>query len=213
MKSRIIYITIFSLSSIFSLQAQFRVGVQTGVNLGSFTLPDNFSSNATRKINTGFTIGGIGEFALSNTLFLLTEPNYVQKGFKTEITDATGTAKSTESINYLDIPVFVKVKFLVSDFQPFIQAGPNFGFLLNASEDAILPNGQSLPSLNTKTNYKSYDVSIDFGAGLEYRMQPTISIYSSFRYSLGITNVYDFPSGSGETRDIRIYIGALINFN
>ncbi len=213
MKARILLLIIITFFFVLISEAQIRVGLQTGLNLGSLTLPDNLASNATRKNLTGFTIGGVGELALTNSIYLQIEPRYIQKGFKSEITDATGTAKGTETINYFELPILIKVEFGGSYLRSFVLAGPNIGFLLSASEEVIDFSGQSFPVLDTKSNYKSYDVALDFGAGVEYRITSTLSLFSSGRYSLGLVNVYDVPGYSGETRGIQIYIGALFSLD
>ncbi len=213
MKIRSYILLILTISFITFSNAQIRVGIQGGLNIASFTIPNNLISNAERNSLLAFSIGGIGELAVSNLFYLQIEPRYIQKGFITEISEFAGTSKSTESVNYFELPLYVKAKFCTKNFQPFILVGPNFGFLLSASEEATLFTGQTLPKLDTKVNYKSYDLAIDFGVGVEYVLTEVLSLHSSVRYSLGIANVYDIPTYDYKTRGIQIYIGILYGFN
>jgi len=193
-----------------ALNAQVRVGAFAGTNIASLTVPDDLLPSATRKMRLGLVVGGTAELQLSDLLSLRIDPRFIQKGFRTEITDATGTTKSAQTINYLEIPLSAIVTFAETDIRPFLLGGANLGFILSASEDATLSDGQTIPTLDTKSNYKSYDFAFDVGGGIEYVFSPNTSLVGLARYSFGLTNVYQVPGYNGKTRNLQFQVGALL---
>ena len=211
MKARIFVSTIITLLFFMISEAQIRIGIQTGLNLGSITHPNGFLSLPNLKLYnlTGFTLGCIGEFVFTNTIRLQIEPRYIQKGEKSELTDPTFMAKSTGTFNYIELPILVKAEFGESNFRPFVLAGPNIGFLISISSESFI-DGQSVGVNNSKAGYKANDFALDFGAGMEYRITSILSLSSSVRYSLGLLNIHIGPD-SVKTRGIQIYIGCLFS--
>jgi len=191
------------------LNAQIRVGAVGGMNMSSFTVPGNIISTAARKTRFGLTIGAAAELQLSQQWSVRIEPRYIQKGFRTEFTDALGTNKSTETLNYFELPLTAVIRFGEFDISPFFFAGPDFAFLLSASDDVTLSNGQSFPPLNTKSNYKSFEFALEGGFGVEYTLTSSMSVLGIARYSYGLSNVYQVPTYDGKTRDFQLQLGVL----
>jgi hypothetical protein len=211
MKVRFLVLSLITPLFFLISEAQIRIGILTGLNLGSITTPDEFLSLPNIKLYNlnGFTIGFIGEFTLTNTIRLQIEPRYIQKGQKSELIDPKFTSKIISTFDYLELPILVKAEFGESDFRPFVLAGPNIGFLLSISSEAFY-DGQSVLVNTSKKGYKANDFALDFGAGVEYKITSILSLSSSIRYSLGLLNIHIGPVPV-KTRGTQIFIGCLFS--
>lgn len=87
-----------------------------------------------------------------------------------------GNGEDMFDLNFLRIPVMAK--FYVSDGLN-LQLGPQFGFVAGGGE--------------AKDYLKSFDFGLGLGAGYEL----SSGLFFDARYNLGMSDLNDFPSGSG----------------
>lgn len=158
--------------------AQAAFGLKGGVNLTSLKLDDPDASYDSR---TGFHAGVFlrGKFdkvAIQPEVLLFT-----QRG---EGTFSLG--KVEESFTYLSIPVILK-------FYPIgglnIQAGPQFGFLLDGERK--YENAFGSIKEDIKDSYKSSDVSISLGGGYDFGFGLGLDV----RYNIGVKDINDATNG------------------
>lgn len=158
--------------------AQAAFGLKGGVNLTSLKLDDPDASYDSR---TGFHAGVFlrGKFdkvAIQPEVLLFT-----QRG---EGTFSLG--KVEESFTYLSIPVILK-------FYPIgglnIQAGPQFGFLLDGERKYESAFGTIKDDI--KDSYKSSDVSISVGGGYDFGFGLGLDV----RYNIGVKDINDEVNG------------------
>lgn len=158
--------------------AQAAFGLKGGVNLTSLKLDDPDASYDSR---TGFHAGVFlrGKFdkvAIQPEVLLFT-----QRG---EGTFSLG--KVEESFTYLSIPVILK-------FYPIgglnIQAGPQFGFLLDGERK--YENAFGTIKDDIKDSYKSSDVSISLGGGYDFGFGLGLDV----RYNIGVKDINDEVNG------------------
>ncbi|MCK5650933.1 MAG: outer membrane beta-barrel protein, partial [Gemmatimonadetes bacterium] len=84
---------------------QIRVGLVSGASLGDYHSDDN----AEHSLRTGFAIGGVVDFDLTEMLGLRLEPMYIQKGGTGE--DTSIQEKATLESSMIEIPVFVTLEW------------------------------------------------------------------------------------------------------
>jgi hypothetical protein len=160
------------------VSAQAAFGLKGGVNLTSLKLDDPDASYDSR---TGFHAGVFlrGKFdkvAIQPEVLLFT-----QRG---EGTFSLGRVE--ESFTYLSIPVILK-------FYPIgglnIQAGPQFGFLLDGERKYESAFGTIKDDI--KDSYKSSDVSISLGGGYDFGFGLGLDV----RYNIGVKDINDEVNG------------------
>ena len=187
-------------------QMTFAAGPRIGFNLGSCSLDPDVSANVTKGGRFGMIFGATAEVGFTKMFYAVLEPIYIQKGFKIE---GTGGSE-TYSFNYLNFPLYFKVKFLQGKLRPYAFLGPDFGIMLSATQTSVR-TGQASTDFDFST-YIGTDFSLDFGGGAEYAVAPKISVIGDVRYMLGLKSVYSNaaqPNQSIKTGGFVIMFGAL----
>jgi opacity protein-like surface antigen len=154
-----------------------QAGFQLGLNFSSLSTNGTVLPNGTDG-HTGLIVGGQVEMSLlANMLFLQPELRLVQQGYS-----LTGTSSSDITINYLDIPILAKFKFeSMPGMRPYLLFGPEIAMKLGSSYDSYW--GSSGPPVNL------WNFALDFGAGIEYDLNPSTNFFGERRYSLGLNNI------------------------
>ena len=152
-------------------------GVKGGVNFS------NWDANADTDGITSFYIGGLADFALSESFHVQPELLFSSEGAESGDVDL--------GASFLRIPVMAK--YYVADGLS-LQAGPNFGFLI--SEDDALEDA-----------LKSFDVALGLGAGYELES----GLFFDARYNLGLTDLSDVDGF--ETKTVTFQVGVGYRFN
>ncbi|HEX8350149.1 MAG TPA: porin family protein, partial [Hymenobacter sp.] len=142
-----------------------RFGAKVGVNYSTITADD--TEGIESKI--GLQAGGLVNFGLSDLISIQPEVLYSQKGYQSE-EDSDFKVK----LNYIDIPVMVKV----NAGGLFFEGGPQVGILASAKATDGSTDVDIKEGLNT----------VDFGyaVGLGYQLEsgPMLGL----RYNGGISN-------------------------
>ncbi|UYZ58797.1 porin family protein [Hymenobacter latericus] len=200
-----VFILTFCTLAALSAQAQgIRFGVKAGANYsnlaGDVVDEDRYESKFGVHGGLMLNVGLIDDGFLS----LQPELLFSQKGFKYADRDVTigndrfrFTGKLT--YNYLDVPVLLKI----NAGGLFFEAGPQFGYLLSASDDIeITRNGQTQTS---SQNYSNLDdvkrTEVGYAAGLGYQAKsgPMIGL----RYNGSLTDFADDGYQGDEFRNAR----------
>ena len=170
--------TLALLISVFTFaQGGFHLGVKGGVNL---TKVDGKSFS--EEFEHGYNLGGFAEINFNNKWGIQPEVMWNQSVTKTsaefdDIYDEGINELKDVKLNYLSIPLLLSYrpsKFLT------LQAGPQFGILLN-NDETLLENGQSA--------FKSGDFSMLGGVQLNFA-----GVKVGGRYSVGLSNINDIDN-------------------
>jgi hypothetical protein len=199
----ILVITCFFVSNGF---AQFQIGPLVGANLSGLSIePDSlFTGNVNTKV--GLIAGVSIVYNFSSMFSLQIEPAYMEKGavIYTPYTDVATIVEieQTIDVNYIDIPILLKVSFGEEFIKPYILAGGYIAFPLDDGKttlEYIIGNGQDITELlpeETLNLFKpelitnSVDLGLNFGAGFSLPLG-IIDIFLEAQYSLGLTNITD----------------------
>jgi len=205
----IFLLSILILDSIFgtpSAKAQFSsfthdqspstwLGFRAGTSIAS----ENFDAppgGATTGLKFGITGGLDFEHWFGETWGVSAGLLYKQSGVNEQYassSSARGTAGHDTSgndnftLNYLEIPVLLKMAFGFGSVRPFLFAGPSFGFLSSASEAT---DGNITPVSNLKSDLQNMEISIYFGGGVMGRMDRGPAILFDAGYETGLTKVF-----------------------
>lgn len=190
MRSRILT-TLAFLVPVLAAPAAAQVPVQYGVMAGASFANFRGADAGNSKTRTGFAAGAFLRF---HTGIFAIEPQalYVQKGAKADIgTSGSGTFK----LDYLEVPVLVKVMISTADaaLTPNIFAGPAIAFKANCQLKGDNGSGSSVQTScsNAGVPVKSTDFSLVLGAGLDVRR-----LSFQGRYDLGLTKIDDSAAGA-----------------
>jgi hypothetical protein len=162
-------------------ETQNSVGFKGGLNIASFTGPDNEGTES----RNSFIGGGFFTFMFSEMWGLQPEALYTSKG--ADIPMGAGI-KAALKLTYLEIPVLLK--FVIptsSNVSPSLFVGPSIGFNLNAKI-----TGQADPaSIDIEVaNAKSTEFALVFGGSLDIALEKTVLLLD-VRYSLGLSKPFE----------------------
>ena len=179
MKSKI-YLLIAIVLIVQSANAQFSIGAKVGANLNKID-----GKSFKEEFNTSYHAGGFAIIGLGEKFSLQPEVLWNQTISKTDTSikqipsDAFSAFKNGEvKLDYLSIPVLLNYKFIGSFLT--LQAGPQFGILLNKDEN-LLKNGEQA--------FKSGDFSMVGGAQIKFS-----KFVGSARYVIGLNNISDIDN-------------------
>jgi len=155
---KLLLITVMALGFVFNAAAQdVTFGIKGGLHFSNIKL-DSDSGGASPDGKTGFYIGGLADFGISEQFHIQPEAIFSFEG------------ADDYDMTYLNIPVLAKY-YVVEGFN--IQAGPQFGFLLDSEEDSDF--------------FKTFNFGLSFGAGYELPG----GMFFDARYNLGLSDILD----------------------
>ena len=151
-----------------SSQAQnFKLGLKGGLNFATLNGGD---ISDTIDSKTGYHIGAVAQLSLLGSFAIQPELIYSAQGIE------------NLDIDYLNLPVLFKLK-LAKIFS--VEAGPQFGFVVNDNSDLGDP--------------ESFDLSGAVGAGVEFS-----KFFAQIRYNFGFTDVIENVDAKNATFQISV---------
>lgn len=195
-------------------QAEFGVGPIGGVNFSTTSIspPASYPTGVTQGGRTGMMVGIQAELGFTNSLYLLIQPLYVQKGYTLNGVNEPAVF----AVNEFEVPLVLKVKFLDGVFRPYVYAGPNLSIVLSTIESYSYP-GLNIPDQDWARSTSTTDFAIDFGAGAEFYITPLMGITGDFQYSAGLKSLMGFqPNTEGmsvttKASGFQILVGAMFH--
>jgi len=192
-KKLLVFFTAALLVSSVSFAQGFHLGIKAGAN-GLKVDGKSFKE----EFQYGYNLGAFAEINFSPKVGIQPEVMWNQTNFRTadQFNDIypEGTSDVKGKLNYLSIPVILNyrpVKFLS------LQAGPQFGILLN-SDQSLFENGVQA--------FKSGDFSMLGGAQLNIG-----AIKVGARYVVGLTNINDIDNkDKWKNQGFQVYLGLRI---
>ena len=174
--------------------AQFTAGIKAGANI---TKIDGKSFK--EEFRYGYQLGGFAMIGLGQKFAIQPEVLYTQtqtrvdSNFRNVYQSAFQEVKNGNvKLNYLTIPVMLNYKFIGNLVS--LQAGPQFGILLNKDEN-LLENGTSA--------FKNGDFSM--AGGVQVKVSKAVV---SGRYVVGLNNISDVgDQNKWKNQAIQISVG------
>lgn len=168
----------------FTISAQnITFGAKAGLNFASMAGDDADGLDG----RTSFHLGVTAEIEMSDTFSIQPELLYSGQGY-------TADGDVTGKVDYINLPIMAK--FYVADGIS-LEAGPQIGFL--ASAKAVV-DGEST---DIKDSLKSTDFALNLGAG--YKLDSGLNF--GLRYSIGLTDVYDFDTDGFKHSVLQLSVG------
>lgn len=176
MKKTLLTFSLVFVSAIAFSQASVSLGIKAGANFA------NTNITASESI-TSLHAGAYGLFKFAN-LGVQPEVLFSKQG-------SSFTGGSELNLNYVNIPVMVKF-YLPAGLN--LQAGPQFGVLLNAEDEDGVDQSNGL---------KSSDLSAALGAGWD----APFGLQFTARYVLGLSDINDGIGNEVKNRTFQLSIG------
>jgi hypothetical protein len=165
-------------------RAQVTVGAFGGLNLSDLSgdAPDDFSYTG----RTGFGFGVIGEFHLTDDVWLSVQPMILPRGAGIELKsqdDEEPTKVADLSLTYFAVPVLAK--FVTAGGKVYVIIGVNLSLLTSAT---FTPEEEGSDELDVKDSFKGVDLAVDFGVGAQLPLG-RVKIMLEARYEQGLVNI------------------------
>lgn len=173
-KIQFISFIIFSIFLISTANAQIKLGFSGGINKSRFSYKKKVI-NGSIIHHQGIIIGGVFEYNINKTFAIKFSPSYSQRG-----SDVKVLKNITSTVNeYIELPFKFLGKFQTGLVKPYFFGGISFGFLINSeTEDE-----------NTKHLFKTTNVSLLYGIGLEIKLDSRTAFFIESEYHTGIIDV------------------------
>ncbi len=173
-------------------------GIKGGFNLGTFGGSDNGMSSSNGILpptaRVGLAAGVSYRIGLIAGIAIQPEVVYAQKGGVYQLNQSVGTQtldyKRTLQLDYIDIPVLVKLSLPIPLVSPYIEGGVSYGILLSAKlkdeVTAVNVPGQQSGSQETdiKEGTTKNDLSLVVGVGIQI-----LILEVDARYNMGMTKL------------------------
>lgn len=168
-------------------------GAKVGLNLANASGSDATIAQADKKFRLGVNAGFFATYAFTDMFAIQPELLYSMKGAKYEA--KVGDTKLTEKVDYIDIPILLKVSpKMAGNIKPSLLVGPFVGFKAGAkySYSGTVPEGQT--KSGTIENVSSTAFGISVGAEVGMKMTKGMP-FLGVNYALGLSKVFKKVDG------------------
>lgn len=186
-----------------SANAQVSFGIKGGTNIAEHSFKEQGTTINRASIN-GFTLGAVLEIGLSENVFVQPEAVFVQKGSELE----APTLGEKINVNYIDIPVLLKVKLLNTKLiNVNLLGGPSFGLALNGEETDA--NNQTIDiNFGGEDGFRRFELGINAGGGVGVNLG-SIGVFGDVRYLFGVSNISDDANREIKNKGLNLSVGLM----
>jgi hypothetical protein len=199
------------------------LGLRGGMDIGTVASDSTAYGIST---TTGLIAGGQLDVWFNDHVALSTGVLLDQKGWSVESVDPDNF-----TLDYIEIPIFLKVAFGTGNFRPYVFAGPSISYMVLGYTNQFQTEDQNIPNENTfniNDLVNTLDFSVVGGAGVAYNLPSGTQIFVDAGYAYGLVNILNekgksseansyallgegplFAPGAFLTRDIRIAGGIM----
>ena len=203
----VIVLSILIIASPIFAQPKFGKGVKAGLNIANLGGSDVEGTDS----RTALVFGVFVDVPLSPIFSIQPEVLYSMQGAKEKETDNGTTVDITYKLDYIQIPVLVKVNVPVqgSNVKPSVFAGPALG--INTTAKAKGEGGGVSAEVDLKDlgmPVKSTDFSLVFGAGIGFGAG-SMTIDFDARYWLGLSSIDDSAANADVKNKVIQFMASL----
>jgi hypothetical protein len=227
-----------------ALSAQMSIGIKSGINVNKYSRSEVINDQLDAPASLGYSAGVALDLSFGGRMGLETGAFWTRKGSNLESENAVfqlqtqngetigAFVESTEKINYLTIPIHLKMHFRGKALGSFIMAGPEFNFamggtfsnsytdqngrVIQGAEEVIIANGGITNGdlefgSGANDTYSSFDFGIGLGGGLYYELEFG-KITLDARYFFGMSNLINTDDNDTKlkNRNLMIQVGYAI---
>lgn len=172
-------------TSVFAQNLNF--GLKAGLNLSSATIKIDGEKSDEIKMLPGLVVGAFSDINFTEKFGLETGLQFEQKGYKAEEEIYGKTATDKFTVNYLTIPVNLRLNLPVGENNLYFLAGPTFGIGLSAKEKVEYDGETETESIDFGDDggLSRMNIGLLFGAGYELSGKLGLRV----TYDLGLSNL------------------------
>src|SRR5262245_27024141 len=117
---------------------------------------------------SSFAAGGVVDYGINDRFGIRVEPTFLSKGTKATKRNAYWSTMDgvVFKLDYIDVPILARYDLATTDTHGYLLGGPSFSFATR--RDAELTQGQTNETVDMSDALKSYDLSLDLGAGVSF---------------------------------------------
>lgn len=199
-------IFLFGFLSFSAAHAQDRLGVIAGANFADVQVSPGTSNTSMESF---FLAGAYADIGMTEDLFFEPQLRFNSKGAGATNTTSGQSIHSVLRLKYLELPLYLKLKFNGDNFRPSLFIGPNFGVCIG---DSISRTNEATGSTVTVRNtvgseLRKFDLAIDAGAGMEFMLSASLLGRLAVSYSYGLIDLDRSKNFAIRTRGIQVYGG------
>ncbi|MBL0303740.1 MAG: PorT family protein [Cytophagaceae bacterium] len=177
-----------------------QIGVRAGANLANLLIKDDDENG----FKPGLNLGVIGEYPLTETIFVESGLLFSQKGSKYSVTEDGDKLSVAVGLNYLEIPIFAKVYHeLDNDLQVFGSVGPYIGVGVTGKYKIKLTIDGESDSESEKIVYGEDIKRLDYGLGIGAGVRKE-KMQVGLNFNLGLANLNTDGDSSSSTKNMVI---------
>ena len=102
--------------------------------------------------------------------------------------NSSAAGSVSDKLNYLEIPVLLKVTFPLTEVSPYLIGGPVLAINMSANEDQT-PTGGTTTTVDVSNDISGTDFDLLVGGGVGFKVAPRMDIFAQFGYSFGLSNI------------------------
>jgi len=195
---------LFSLS--YGLQAQWSLGVETGITRNTVITSASNLSFTTYKPVTGYAVGLPVRYEFNNWFSIQADPNITQKGYVYDRTGPYSGYFEEFKNTYLQLPVMAQFRFGGQKLKGFMNMGVFGGYWSGSHINGNLLNALNYnPNSTTTSKEQSYhfsekgtfdktrdnrmEMGMVVGAGFSYQLTPLYQVFVEGRYMPSFTDL------------------------
>lgn len=207
---KFLFLIVLVITITFSVQTQ--IINNSGVKLGLISSDlsyNNFQTTPETERKLGFVGGAFVEWFNNPIFSMITQIEYVQKGYSYEIVvtgeggpESLGTKTYNNNLDYLSIPVYAKGKITFSSLMPYVFAGAKVDFLLGYSTEF---------DSTIFSKFKNTTFGGVIGIGVQPMLNIPLNPFLEFRYDFDFTNSYDENGMTIKNNAFVILLGVTFN--
>lgn len=191
-------------------RSDFSVGFNGGYAMSTVGFTPKVTQSSHGGVTGGLSFRYVCEKYFNTICSVYGEVNYTQMGWKEDIATedrqpvinpVTGQPEAySRTLNYVQVPLFAHLAWgrETKGFQFFVQAGPQFGYLINESTESNFnfddrnmdDRSNKVCAQDTMAVENKFDYGIAVGAGLEWSIPRVGHFLLEGRYYYGLGNIY-----------------------
>jgi len=199
-KLAVISLAVLLAAALMPQRAEAEVGFKGGLALSKLSITDEtgYMSRKARAFGAYFSLG-LGPVAV--------QPEVLYAPFGARMEE--GADWMEYRMDYLQVPVLLKLTVMPGPISPVVYAGPYGAYLLSAKGVAEI--GGERTEEDFKDELKSTDYGLVFGGGVDFKMA-VVKISVEIRYNLGLANLDKEPEPGFSVKNRSVMILAGIGF-
>jgi Outer membrane protein beta-barrel domain len=172
---------------------------------------------------SSFALGAVADFGINDRLGIRVEPTWLAKGTKATHHNAYwGTIDGAVfNLQYIDIPILARYNLQPGDPHAYLLGGISTS--IATQREIEMSKAGTSETVDMSGVLKSYDFSLDIGAGVAFKMRHDQQLTIDGRAAFGIININDggtvtfqgaplaVPSTSTHTFDFRLFASYLFS--